>query len=97
MHVEKVGRTTGRTSGQIDDIAVDFRVQYEMGTVLFINQIVIRNEPGNFCDRGDSGAVIVDCDFRRATGLLFAASKYAYGIANDLSDVLAKLNVTLVT
>jgi hypothetical protein len=97
MRVEKAGRTTGLTKGQVFDIFADIPVQYDMGVVMFRNQILITTEAGKFCDHGDSGSLVVDSESRRATGLFFAASRYGYGIANDLSDVLAQLNVTLVT
>lgn len=95
MRVHKVGRTTEYTKGTVFDISADVKVEYEIGTLSFQGQILVRGEAGRvFSDAGDSGSVIVDRASGRATGLLFAGSR-AYTIANHLSDVLRKLKVRL--
>jgi len=95
MRVEKVGRTTGYTTGVIFDLSADVKIEYELGILTFFDQILIRGSEGMFSDRGDSGSVIVDRTTRRATALLFAGSD-SHTIANPLADVLAQLGVTMV-
>ncbi len=96
MRVEKVGRTTGLTSGRVFDVSADISVEYEMGVLSFQNQILIQSDAGSFSDWGDSGSVIVDRQTRGATAMLFAASKHGYSVANRLSDVLTALATGLV-
>jgi len=101
MLVMKTGRTTGHTRGKIFDIAADANVPYEDKNgnefvATFSNQILIVGMPGSFSTNGDSGSLIVDSATNQATGLLFAGSS-THTIANRIEDVLAALNVTLVT
>lgn len=95
MPVHKTGRATGYTSGTIFDVNADVVVLYGMGTLTFQDQILIRADRGVFADWGDSGAVIVDRNTKRATGLLFAGSR-AYTLANPIATVLARLTVRMV-
>jgi hypothetical protein len=99
VKVSKLGRTTGLTHGEItatelDDIAVD----YDIGTLVFDNQIEVTGVPGApFSDRGDSGSLVVD-DHMRAIGLIFcgnAAAKDGAGLtyANHLPKVMAGLDL----
>src|SRR6266481_5005395 len=50
------------------------KVQYDLGTLTFEDQVLIRGEGGPFSGAGDSGSLIVDRTSARATGLLFAGS-----------------------
>jgi hypothetical protein len=95
MQVHKVGRTTGYTRGVVFDVSADVQVEYDLGVLVFTNQILIRGTAGRFSDQGDSGSVIVDRATKRATALLFAGSS-SHTIANHLSDALAALGVALV-
>jgi hypothetical protein len=95
MHVEKTGRTTGFTTGSVMDVSADITVGYDVGNVTFQDQILIVGDRKPFSGPGDSGSVIVDRATRRATALLFAGSD-THTIANHLSDVLARLGVSLV-
>lgn len=95
MTVQKFGRTTGYTAGQITSIDTDVTVQYETGNFTFGGQIIIVGLDGQpFSGAGDSGSLIVERDTNLAVGLLFAGSS-SHTIANHLTDVLAALNVTL--
>jgi hypothetical protein len=95
MVVHKFGRTTGYSVGRITSINTDVRVNYDMGTLFFQNQIIIRGLNGQgFSDSGDSGALIVERSTQRAVGLLFAGSP-TNTIANHIGDVLQALNVRL--
>jgi hypothetical protein len=95
MQVEKVGRTTGFTQGDVFDDSATIRVIYTAGTATFDDQVLVRGAGGSFSAAGDSGSVIVDSATRRATALLFAGSA-TLTIGNKIERVLAELGVTLV-
>jgi len=95
MDVEKVGRTTGFTQGQVFDISATVKVGYSMGTVIFDDQVLVRGNPGSFSAAGDSGSLIVDSATKQGTALLFAGSA-TMTIGNKLQNVLTALGVTLV-
>ncbi|PYN99688.1 MAG: hypothetical protein DMD89_10680 [Candidatus Rokuibacteriota bacterium] len=95
MKVHKTGRTTGYTRGSIFDVSATVKVQYDLGTLTFEDQVLIRGEGGPFSGAGDSGSLIVDRTSARATGLLFAGSS-RFTIANHIGDVLDALDVVLV-
>jgi hypothetical protein len=98
--VIKHGRTTGLTKGVITDVDADIRVDYdEAGVALFVNTVVIRGLPPTtpFSAGGDSGAVIVECQGRRACALLFAGSGVAdVTFANPIQAVLRRLRIRLL-
>lgn len=85
--VQKTGRTTGYTQGNISAIAVDTWVEYDSGFAFFEDQMLI--EPGAFSDRGDSGSGILDMN-ENVVGLLFAGGP-THTIANFIEDVWANL------
>lgn len=95
VSVEKVGRTTGFTQGQVFDVSAAVKVEYSMGTVTFDDQMLVRGIAGPFSATGDSGSLIVDSATRQGTALLFAGSD-TMTIGNKLSNVLSALSVTLV-
>jgi len=91
--VQKYGRTTGPTSGDITAINAIVRVGYGSGTARFINQIII--EPGDFSSGGDSGSLIVTNDEScNPVGLLFAGSS-TITVANPIDEVLGAFGVTV--
>lgn len=95
MVVQKFGRTTGYSAGQVTSIDTDVTVQYETGTFTFGGQIIVVGLNGQpFSDSGDSGSLILERDSNMAVGLLFAGSQ-SHTIANHINDVLQTLNVTL--
>jgi hypothetical protein len=95
MAVQKFGRTTGYTAGQISSIDTDVTVQYETGNFTFGGQIIVVGMDGQpFSGAGDSGSLIVTRDSNLAVGLLFAGSS-SHTIANHVTDVLTALKVTL--
>lgn len=95
--VEKVGRTTGHTTGEIFDIDADVMIDLpRIGPARFENQLLVRgNGGGVFSAKGDSGSVIVVQRTKQATGLLCAGSSL-YTVANRMSAVLEALGVTLI-
>jgi len=97
--VMKVGRTTGLTHGEItatelDDIVVD----YDVGSMVFDNQIEITGLPGApFSNAGDSGSLVVD-EKMQAIGLVFCGNPNAkdgagVSYANHLPSVMAGLDL----
>lgn len=98
MLVGKSGRTTQLTVGRIIDINATIRVNYGGGRVaLFQNQITIRGLSGDFSAGGDSGSSIWTWDANRnPVGLLFAGGG-GLTFANRMSQVVAALDIRLVT
>jgi len=91
--VQKYGRTTGLTSGQVTGINATVRVGYSSGPARFVEQIII--EPGGFSAGGDSGSLIVtDDDNLNPVGLLFAGSS-TITVANPIDLVLDRFGVTV--
>jgi hypothetical protein len=101
MTVEKSGRTTGLTTGNISSINLTVKITYHKRCGIgrrparFINQIGIT--PGSFSAAGDSGSLVVEnvATCPRAVGLLFAGSSNIT-IANPIGDVLSALGVSMV-
>lgn len=100
MGVQKYGRTTGHTTGEVSEINVTVDVCYETAgpyncksSARFENQIGIT--PGSFSDGGDSGSLIVTNDSNKdPVGLLFAGSD-TRTLANPISEVLNRFNVSI--
>ncbi len=100
QNVQKYGRTTAWTHGQVSALNVTVDVCYiTQGPIKcksygrFVNQIAIT--PGTFSGGGDSGSLIVtDDNNKRPVGLLFAGSS-EYTLANPIQYVLDRFNVTI--
>ena len=93
MRVVKVGRTTGKTFGEIRDIHFRFALEYdEVGEVGFIDQVLCTR----YTDGGDSGSLVLDAESGKAVGLHFAGANGG-SVFNPIGDVLKALRVTLVT
>lgn len=94
--VQKYGRTTGLTKGEVTGINGAFKVHYSSGFAHFENQIVI--EGAEFSAGGDSGSLIVTQDGNNPVGLLFAGGG-GLTIANPIQPVLnilgSNIGVTL--
>jgi hypothetical protein len=90
--VQKYGRTTDLTNGQVTGVNATILVNYGYGrTARFVNQIVIT--PGGFSAAGDSGSLIVDMS-NNPVGLLFAGSS-SDTIANPIGPVLSRFSVSI--
>jgi len=92
--VQKFGRTTGLTQGEVTGVNATVTVGYGPGkTARFVKQIII--EPGDYSAGGDSGSLIVtDDDNRNPVGLLFAGSS-THTVANRIDLVLTRFDVTV--
>jgi hypothetical protein len=89
--IQKSGRTTGYTQGQITQIDVTVSVDYEGKVATFQDQLMA----GAMSQGGDSGSAVLDMD-KRVVGLLFAGSD-STTILNPIQFVLDALQVQLVT
>ena len=94
--VQKYGRTTGYTVGQISGINATIDVGYSTGTARFTDQIVITGN--GFSAGGDSGSLIVTkgtlLGDRRPVGLLFAGTATTT-LANPIGLVLDRFDITI--
>ena len=90
--VEKSGRSSGLSSGRIEDINATIKIDYGyFKNSAFRNQIVIT--PG-IAVGGDSGSAIIRKSDHKAVGLLVAGSENIT-IANSISRVAQALNINL--
>lgn len=102
MNVQKRGRTTEHTFGQV--VSTDFTVSVDYGSDVgprtFHHQIRIVPDTARnarFSNRGDSGSVILTDD-RRVVGLLYAGSRDgSMTFANPIASVLDELSVDLLS
>jgi hypothetical protein len=97
MPVQKFGRTTQLTKGQIDGINATLMIEYAPGWyAFFYNQITITS-PTAFILPGDSGSLLVtDNSNCNPVGLMFAGNETGtLGIANPIDKVLNKFGVTI--
>ncbi len=90
MAIKKSGRTTGFTTGDIQQVDVTANVQYGAGQIaLFTDQLLA----GAMSQGGDSGSAVLD-DNNRLTGLLFAGSDTTT-IINRIENVFSALGISL--
>lgn len=92
MEVQKSGRTTGLTSGTIQQIDVTAKVSYGANKVAtFTDQLMA----GNMSQGGDSGSAVLNMD-NEVIGLLFAGSNTTT-VINRIQNVLSALAVDIYT
>jgi Trypsin-like peptidase domain len=89
MRVQKSGRTTGHTVGQIEQIDVTSRVEYDGRSATFTGQLMTSAVSA----AGDSGAVVLDMS-GNVIGLLFAGSNTST-LINPIQVVFEALDVQL--
>jgi hypothetical protein len=100
--VQKMGRTTCLTTGVISALDAHLQVNYsdtaKPRLASFVNQFAVTGSNGNFAGPGDSGSLIVTLgDCPQAVALLFAGnSDGSITFANPISEVLSRLNVSMV-
>jgi hypothetical protein len=88
--IKKSGRTTGLTTGEIQQVDVSVNVQYGPGQVArFTDQLLA----GPMSQGGDSGSAVLDGG-NRLIGLLFAGSENST-IINRIEHVFSELSLTL--
>jgi hypothetical protein len=89
--VQKSGRTSGLTSGEITQLDVTVSVLYGSQIAVFKNQLMTSARS----EGGDSGSAVLDMN-RQVVGLLFAGSTTTT-IMNPIQFVLDALQVQIVT
>lgn len=90
MEIKKSGRTTGLTTGTIQQVDVTARVNYGANKVaIFTDQLMA----GGMSQGGDSGSAVLDND-NNIVGLLFAGSDTTT-LINRIDNVFEALGVTL--
>ncbi len=96
MRVWKSGRTTGVTTGLVEDVSADVDVAYGDGVRRFRDQIIAASDDDTpIALGGDSGSLVIDGS-QRAVGLLFAGEPNgSYFIANHIFAVLDALGIEL--
>jgi hypothetical protein len=100
MNVQKFGRTTRHTTGQVAETNVTVSVCYVprgpfncASAARFVGQFTIT--PGSFSGGGDSGSLIVTNNgSKNPVGLLFAGSN-TRTIANPIGPVLSRFGVAI--
>jgi subtilase family serine protease len=99
LNVQKYGRTTKLTHGQISGVNATVQVCYEVVEFVctkiarFVNQLII--SPAGFSNGGDSGSLIVtDDENLNPVALLFAGSA-TVTIGNRIDLVLNRFGVTI--
>ncbi len=91
MKLKKSGRTTGLTTGTIEQVDVSVRVNFGLNrTALFSDQLIA----GPMSQGGDSGSIVLSDD-NQAIGLLFAGSTNTT-VINRIQNVFQLLDVNLI-
>ena len=90
MSIQKSGRTTGFTTGEIQQIDVTVDVQYSGGKIArFRDQLLA----GAMSQGGDSGSVVLN-EEKHLVGLLFAGSDTTT-VVNRIQNVFTALDISL--
>lgn len=90
MAIQKSGRTTGLTTGEVEYVDVTVNVQYGAGKIAcFTDQIMA----GTMCEGGDSGSIVLDNE-NHVVGLLFAGSDTST-IINRIEHVCSGLEIEI--
>jgi hypothetical protein len=89
MPIQKTGRTTEWTRGEITQTDVAVQVMYGSNIAMFEDQLMA----GEMCAGGDSGSAVLTMD-NHVVGLLFAGSETTT-IFNRIQNVMSLLNVVI--
>ncbi len=96
--VQKYGRTTSLTKGQVTDFNAAIKVGYPSGTARFVGQIVVQSKKP-FLKSGDSGSLLVvdgGTHDLKPVGLMFAANRSGkFAVANPIDPVLSAFGVDI--
>jgi hypothetical protein len=93
LPIQKVGRTTARTTGTVIGINATVTLTYAGATTRFIDQVLTS---ASFSKSGDSGSLIVTNNANaNPVALLFAGNRQGYTWGNRIQNVTSALNVTI--
>lgn len=93
MAVLKMGRTTGKTEGEIIDVNFRVVIAYDgVGPVGFLDQVLCTR----YTKPGDSGSLVVDKASGKILGLHFAGANGG-SVFNPIADVIAALKFQFAT
>lgn len=93
LGVQKVGRTSGLTTGTVILINFDVNVGYSSGIARFVGQFATTRR---FSRAGDSGSLIVTTDETNSpVGLLFAGARDGTTVGNPIGPVLDRFAATM--
>lgn len=94
LPVQKVGATTGHTTGTIVAVGATAMVPYEgLGNVNFRRCLRIQGDHGAFSKPGDSGSLVLDMT-GAVVGIIFAGeSNGAFSLANRVDALMDGLNI----
>lgn len=93
--VQKYGRTSSLTKGNVSGINATVLISYSSGTARFVNQIIVGSKKP-FIKSGDSGSLLITDPSANPVGLLFAGtSSGTTAIANPIDLVLNAFSVTI--
>jgi hypothetical protein len=93
MEIVKVGRTTGLTTGTVNDVHFHFVLPYPgVGDVGFREQVLCTH----YSQGGDSGSLVLDNASKKAVGLHFSSSPSGGSVFMPIQKVLEALDVDLV-
>lgn len=95
MAVQKCGRTTSCTHGQVAAINATVTVQYDVGVATFVNQVVVGGKRSAFSKAGDSGSLIVTDDANANPVALLFAGGQTTTIGNPINAVLQALGAAI--
>lgn len=89
MDIQKTGRTTEHTTGQITQIAATIQIMYGSSIAVFEDQLIA----GEMAGGGDSGSAILTMD-NHVVGLLFAGGE-GTTVFNRIQNVVELLDISI--
>lgn len=93
LPIQKVGRTSGRTTGTVIGINATVTLAYAGANTRFVDQVLTSS---GFSKSGDSGSLIVTNDATaNPVALLFAGNRQGYTWGNRIQNVLSGLNIAI--
>jgi hypothetical protein len=93
LSIQKLGRTTGLTGGDIKAVNVKLNIFYPEGKVRMVGQILTSKGFGSF---GDSGSLVVTNDGTlRPVGMLIGGGNNGTGVVTPIAPLLDRFGVTL--
>ncbi len=94
LKVQKLGRTTGLTTGRIKAVNATVKIAFPSGKALFVHQLLTSKLFGDF---GDSGSLVVTNDAgANAVGIVIGGNAKGVAIVTPIGPILARFGATIV-